>query len=97
MFVPVYFIFGSEELSSLSDAIKKRIPEPSIALSPGDAARLELGKGDKIEFESNGQKYNMKVKILLDLPDGVAGYPFGFKDVPYNELNGWFKLNGVKG
>ena len=95
-FVPVYYIFGSEEMSSLSPAIKERIPEPALLLNPEDAAELKLQEGYKIEFESAGQKILLSVKIIPGLPEGIAGYPFGFKGIPFIDLNGRFKLNGVK-
>ena len=95
-FVPVYSIFGSEELSSNSPGIQERIPEPSVYLCPADAEKLKLQKGDQIEFNSGDSKIKLGVKIIPDIPEGIAGYPFGFKGIPYINLNGWFNLNGAK-
>ncbi|MDQ3829626.1 MAG: NADH-quinone oxidoreductase subunit NuoG, partial [Candidatus Tectomicrobia bacterium] len=48
--VPLYHIFGTEELSVLSPAVAERIPSPFLALSRDDAAGLHISPGDAVEL-----------------------------------------------
>ncbi|MCB9419904.1 MAG: NADH-quinone oxidoreductase subunit NuoG [Ardenticatenaceae bacterium] len=72
--LPIYHIFGSEELSAQSPAIAARAPRPYLALNPDDAAKLELAEG---ETAALGQDLSLPVKLLHSLPKGTIGLPIG--------------------
>ncbi|HWB87146.1 MAG TPA: NADH-quinone oxidoreductase subunit NuoG [Bryobacteraceae bacterium] len=66
--VPLYHIFGSDELARFAPAVAQLAPEPYVALHPDDAARFDG------EAELLGVR--LAVKIVPELPRGVAGiYP----------------------
>jgi NADH-quinone oxidoreductase subunit G len=67
--VPLWHTFGSEEFSRDAPAVAQLAPEPYLALAPADAA----GFGERVEVL--GQK--VPLRILPDLPRGVAGIPAG--------------------
>jgi NADH-quinone oxidoreductase subunit G len=69
LIVPIYHVFGSEELSRWAPSIAELSPPPYIALNPQDAA------GFTAEVEFMGQF--IPVKLAPDLPAGVAGVPAG--------------------
>lgn len=77
LIVPLFHIFGSEELSRLSPAIAERSPQPYLALHPGDAARLQVGPEDHIELSLGRLGYCLGVAVRADLPRGVAGLSVG--------------------
>jgi NADH-quinone oxidoreductase subunit G len=60
--VPTWHLFGSEELSVHSPGIASLVPPPTIALSPADAARLQLADG-------------MQVLLRLAASPGAVGSP----------------------
>ena len=43
--VPLHHVFGSDEVSNYSPAIRERVPAPYLALRPADAERLGLVEG----------------------------------------------------
>ena len=63
--VPLYHIFGSEELSRSAPAIAELSPEPYVALNPEDASNF----GKEVELFG----HRLPVKIAPDLPKGIAG------------------------
>lgn len=87
--VPLHHIFGSEELSSKSGAVSKRIPKAYVMISKEDASSLQASEGEEIKFEIIGQSYQLPVKISKEIQKGVVGIPIGFADVPYADLPAW--------
>jgi NADH-quinone oxidoreductase subunit G len=73
MVIPVYQIFGSEELSSLGSAIVQRIQEPFLILNHKDAEIFNIKDGEPIRLEMPGQNLEVKVKIDNSLKQGITG------------------------
>jgi len=83
--VPLYHIFGSEELSRSAPAIAELSPEPYVALNPEDAS--SLGK----EVELFGHR--LPVKLATDLPKGLAGVPAGVPPFAGLDLPAWSRIS----
>ncbi|MGR6036381.1 MAG: NADH-quinone oxidoreductase subunit NuoG [Candidatus Nitrosoglobus sp.] len=77
LILPLYHIFGSEELSALAPAIADRIPAPYLALNPEDAANLGVEPGSGIELTVAEGSYYLPVCYDPSLLPGTAGIPFG--------------------
>ncbi|MGE5173459.1 MAG: NADH-quinone oxidoreductase subunit NuoG [Betaproteobacteria bacterium] len=73
LIVPFYHVFGSEELSILSPGIADRAPKPYLALNPDDASRLKVADGGTIELSIADTVHTMGVKVLSEMPRGMAG------------------------
>lgn len=72
--VPLYHIFGSEELSMFSSSVAGRAPCPYVALNPRDASRLGLSNGDEVEIAG---RWRGPVVLRAGLPEGIVGVPSG--------------------
>lgn len=92
--VPVYHIFGSEELSSISPSIAELAPEPYAAINPDDAEKLKIKKDDEINLYINNYRLRLPVKIKLELPKGMLGIPVGLYGMQYFDLPVWCKISG---
>lgn len=77
LLVPIYQIFGSDELSSKSPAIAELCREPSIELSSEDAAALGAVNGDNISVSMAHTRANLKLHINDSIASGCAGYAVG--------------------
>jgi NADH-quinone oxidoreductase subunit G len=77
LLVPLYHVFGSEELSLSSPGIAELTPKPYVALNAEDAKRLRVDGGEQIKIELEGAAYRLPVKIKAELPLGIAGLPVG--------------------
>ncbi len=87
--VPLFHIFGSEELSVLGDAVAKRAPQHYIMINALDAAEQKLSENQELAFDVEGQLYRLPVKISTTLPKGLAGLPYGLPGLPNVELPAW--------
>ncbi len=77
--LPIYSIFGSDELSARSPVIQERMKAaqqlPSLWVSSDSMAALGFNDGQMVQLEQNGFQLNMPVKQVDDLPFGMVGYP----------------------
>nr|WP_295871069.1 NADH-quinone oxidoreductase subunit NuoG [uncultured Chitinophaga sp.] len=77
LLVPLYHIFGSEELSIHTPGIAQRMPAPYIMLHSEDAHRFQVAAGHLLYFMDNGHQYALPVVINDTLQKGAAGIPVG--------------------
>jgi NADH-quinone oxidoreductase subunit G len=80
--VPLYHIFGSEELSVLSPAVAERSAKPYIALNPVDATRLALEQSARAAVSVSGVTIQVEVQINPSLPERIAGIGVGLPGMP---------------
>ena len=73
LIVPVYQIFGSEELSSAGSAVAERIQEPFLYLNQMDADIFRIKDGELIQLEVRGNKLIIKARIENSIQQGMAG------------------------
>lgn len=90
--VPLYHVFGSEELSVLAPGVAELAPKPYLALHPADAARLAVAEGQEVEFSAFGVAYRFPVRILPSLAEGLVGPPAGLPGVPLGIWNALLEL-----
>lgn len=94
LFLPLYHIFGSEELSPLAPAVAERIPAPYVALHPQEAAGLGVPPDGEVELTLEGKIYRLPVRCQDSLPRGVAGLPWGLPSLKgMAPLPAWGRLS----
>ncbi len=86
MIVPVYRIFGSEELSSVGQAILQRIEGPCIYMNRKDADKKEIKENDQIALEFPDSGFKTVVKIEESFPEGIAGLSVNLPGMPFFDL-----------
>lgn len=92
LIVPLYEIFGSEELSRLAPAIAQLAPAPYVAVRPEAAADLDAPDGREVQVAVCGRTYRLPVRLAPDLPPGLAGLPAGLSLPPGLSFPAWCKL-----
>jgi NADH-quinone oxidoreductase subunit G len=80
--LPLYHIFGSEELSSLSPPILERAPEPYLALSSAVAEKLGIGAGELVQIDVLGRSLRLPAHLMDSLPENAVGLPAGLPGIP---------------
>ena len=73
LIVPVYHVFGSEELSSAGQAIGQRIQEPFVYMNKEDAEIFGVNDSDLIQLEISKIKLKIKVRIENSFKHRIAG------------------------
>src|SRR5699024_10984879 len=59
--VPIYYIYGSEELSAKSPAIQERIPDTRFVMNPMDAGESGVEEGESLSVNFNGEEVTLAV------------------------------------
>jgi NADH-quinone oxidoreductase subunit G len=90
--VPIYHLFGSEELSARSKAIQSRATSAYVSLNPIDAQQHDLSDSQGVQVQGNGV-----VPLLLrdSLPTGVVGISVGLPGLNIHDLSGDAELEAV--
>jgi NADH-quinone oxidoreductase subunit G len=96
LFVPLYHLFGTEELSALAPAVAERVPTPYVALSSADAATLQVTAGDMVAFQLADVPYRLPVQVDTAMPSGVAGLPVGLPALQGIALPAWSAIAKVE-
>lgn len=89
--VPLYHIFGSEELSAHAPGVAERAPKPYVALGAEEAQKLGLSDGAPVRVAMGATVLKLPMRVQ-DLPAGVAGLPAGLPGIPEWALPGWVKV-----
>ncbi|MDF2189085.1 NADH-quinone oxidoreductase subunit NuoG [Paraflavitalea sp. CAU 1676] len=89
LLLPAYHIFGSDELSAYSAAIRELCPEPYIGLSTQDTAELGITDGKNITLVAEGEEYTYPLKIQEHLCNGIVLLPAGLPGMPALTWGSW--------
>ena len=73
--LPLFEIFGSDELTALSPPIRERMPVPYVVLNPDDAAQLGVEAGAGVRSPQAAGP--LEVRVSAALPRGTVGFPRG--------------------
>jgi len=85
--LPLYHIFGSEELSALSPPVAERSPMAYVALNAEDAEALQVMRdGDSVEIILGGETLRLPTRLRPQLPKGCVGLPVGLGGQPLRDL-----------
>lgn len=90
--VPLYHLFGSDEMTAKAEPIKERIAKPYIALNNEDAVVLDLKQDDLIKLTINHKEMAVSVCLNAGLAKGAIGLPVGIVCSP-NYLFGQYIPN----
>jgi NADH-quinone oxidoreductase subunit G len=95
MIIPVYQIFGSEELSSMGSAVNQRVQEPFVFMNQNDADKFNTTDADFLELGISAIQIKIKVKIENSMLAGIAGLSVNLPGMQFIELPGPGKFNKI--
>ncbi|NBC32479.1 MAG: NADH-quinone oxidoreductase subunit NuoG [Alphaproteobacteria bacterium] len=78
--VPVWRVFGSEELSTAAPAIRARMTPPHLLVHPADAEHLGLRPGAPLTLTVEGRRLTLPIALSETIPEGTIGLPAGFPE-----------------
>jgi len=73
LLVPIFHIFGSEELSRHAPGISQLVSQPYLAVNPIEASLLGVKAGEQLKVLIEESQYELEVVLRADLPRGIAG------------------------
>lgn len=80
MVMPIYHIYGSDELSALSPPLAQRIPAASISINESVLAKKGQQGAQTITINYKNENITLPVCINNSLPENVLLMPYGFKE-----------------
>ena len=86
LILPVYMIFGSEELSSIAPAIAERTPKPFVLLNRKNAEEIVLNNTGLLTLKIAQKSMEVSLRIDDSLPSGMAGLSVNLPGMEYLEL-----------
>jgi NADH-quinone oxidoreductase subunit G len=95
LLIPLFHIFGSEELSRHAQGISQLMPRPYLALNPTEASLVGVKAGERIKIVVEDSQLELEVMLRADLPRGVAGLPAGLPPFDGVQLPAFCKLASV--
>ena len=84
--VPVYRIFGSDELSSIGSSVKKKTQQPLVLMNQKDADLISVKDGDSVQLEILKINLILKVKIENTFQKGMAGLSVNLPAMPFADI-----------
>ncbi|TVZ28644.1 NADH dehydrogenase subunit G [Gillisia sp. Hel_I_86] len=93
--LPLYHIFGSDELSAQGPAVKERIPQAYIALNEDDALDHNIKEGDLLEISVKAEKHHFPARLHSGIPQGIFGLPKGLKETAGIEFPFWTTIKSI--
>jgi len=91
--VPVYQIFGSEELSSKAPAVAERIQQPFILMNSNDVQKIGKKDEDVLKIEIGQNIIDTIIKTDDSLPAGIAGLSVLLPGMSFMDLPQWGRVN----
>ncbi len=80
--VPLYHMYGSEELSAKAKVTESRIPAPYVALNTADAAKLGLSEGQSVSLRVGSEVLSLPLQIV-EIASNTVGLPVGLPGMPF--------------
>jgi NADH-quinone oxidoreductase subunit G len=77
LLIPVYRVFGSDELSSQAPAIAEMSGDAQFVISSESAAKLEVVDGDGVSANINGVEVTLEACVDPSLAEGCVGFTTG--------------------
>ncbi|GAB2901564.1 NADH-quinone oxidoreductase subunit NuoG [Microbulbifer echini] len=75
--LPIYRLFGSEELSNQSMAISELIEAPFVLINPKEMTQHGVNEGELVDIETSSGIYRTEIRRCNTTPEGCIGVPYG--------------------
>ena len=93
LIVPLYRIFGSDELSSVGSSVQQKIQKPFVLMNQMDADLISLKEGDSIGLEILKIRLTVVVRIDNSLRQGIAALSVSLPGMPFADIPGRGKFH----
>jgi NADH-quinone oxidoreductase subunit G len=90
--LPLWHIFGSDEMSAFSPGIAELSAKPYVQMNPADAAELGLKVNDLAGVMIDGTHLRLPVRMSAQLLRGTAGIPVGLPGFPVVNVPAWTRI-----
>ncbi len=82
----MYYHYHTRSMTKRSKGLQEMCPEGYVEINAGDAKKLKISEGEKIEIASRRGKIQIKAMISERVPQGIVFIPFHFAEAAANLL-----------
>jgi NADH-quinone oxidoreductase subunit G len=97
LLLPLFRLFGSEELSRLAPGITQLTGKPLLRINPEDAARLGVGAVSQVELAVGSDRWSLPMELDQGVIPGTAFVTAGFPGHSPPLLPAWAALRAIEG
>ena len=90
--LPLYHIFGSDELSVVEGGIKELVPHPYIGINPESAKMMGWDESTFVRPVGDKADKGIQLRFIVGIPVGSIGIPMGMEQKPFIDLDSWQNL-----
>ncbi|GAB1405638.1 hypothetical protein MASR1M74_28200 [Lentimicrobium sp.] len=90
--LPLYHIFGSNELSVVDGGIKELTPMPYIGVHPETAKKMGWGEKTRVRPAGHPDHSGLPLRLCAEIPEECVGIPLGLEQMPFIKLEDWKSL-----
>lgn len=91
--LPLYHIFGSDELSVVEGGIAELVPAPYIAVNPQSAKKMGWDESTILKPSGDEHTQGIPLRVLKGIPDDCVGIPVGLEQMSFVKLEAWQSLS----
>ncbi len=82
----MYYHFHTRSMTKRSKGLAEMCPEGYVEINAGDAKKLKISEGEKVEIASRRGKIQIKAMISERVSQGTVFIPFHFAEAAANVL-----------
>jgi NADH-quinone oxidoreductase subunit G len=90
--LPLYHIFGSDELSVVEGGIHELVPRPYIAINPASAKKMGWDESTMVKPAGDDLIKEVQLRLSDGIPEDCVGILVGLELIPFVELEAWQRL-----
>ncbi|MDX9909454.1 MAG: NADH-quinone oxidoreductase subunit NuoG [Mariniphaga sp.] len=91
--LPLYHIFGSDELSVVEGGIKELAPLLYIGINPESAKKMGWDESTEVRPAKGDNTTGIQLRFSDEIPEDCVGIPIGLEQMPFVELEEWQNLS----
>ncbi len=80
--VPLYHLFGSDELSAQAPAVQSMVTGAYVSLTPEDALKIGVKENANVRVQLGDRSFSLRLKLNATLLSGCVGLPAGLSGIP---------------
>jgi len=91
--LPLYHIFGSDELSVVEGGIKELAPLPYLGINPESAKKMGWDESTVVRPAKGNNNTGIQLQFSDEIPEDCVGITIGLEQMPFVELEEWQNLS----
>jgi NADH-quinone oxidoreductase subunit G len=94
--IPIYHIYGSEELSIKNGNLRELMQKPYLAVNNKAAVENNWEENTEMALIAGERTLSLPLRFLSSIPSDSIGLPFGLEGMPFIDFDTEVRLQKIK-